>query len=79
MKTLGKNTASVRIGELGTNCWKSERFIDGHRCERVLECKYPEKKICKAVPAEIAFLEKQKKNNIDAIDEKIAQLRSKTG
>jgi hypothetical protein len=36
----------VRFGELG-NCWAPGRFTGGE-CKRVEECKYPEKKTCKA-------------------------------
>ena len=79
MKKLSENTASVKVSELGTNCWKAVRFIEGHRCERVFDCTYPEKEKCPAVAAEVKYLEEQKAKSSNAIDEKIAQLRSKTG
>jgi len=79
MKKLGPNTASITSKEMGNNCWKAERFIAGHRCERVFDCTYPEKKKCPAVEAEVKYLESQKQKSSDAIDAKILQLRSKTG
>ena len=78
MKQLGKNTASVTMGELGTNCWKAARFVEGSRCERVLQCSYPERKTCKAVQSERVYLLEHKKEVIRDItkttDEKLDQL-----
>jgi hypothetical protein len=76
---LSANTASVTLSELGHNCWKAERFVGEHRCERVFDCNYPEKAKCPAVAAEVKYLEEQKQKSTNAIDAKIAQLRSKTG
>ena len=49
----------VNIHELGTNCWVSARFVEGARCQRVFECLYPEKKTCKAVAAERAYIKQR--------------------
>lgn len=35
------------LSQLGTNCWKPERFCGGE-CIRVPTCKYPEKGSCNA-------------------------------
>ena len=59
-KKKGGKAAIVTSKELGTNCWLPIRFIEGSRCQRVMECTYPEKKTCKAVYAEIAYLRKTK-------------------
>ena len=53
--------ANVSSKELGTNCWTPCRFIkDDGRCDRVFTCKYPEKKTCHAIQAEIEYLNKDK-------------------
>lgn len=52
----GPKFAIVKTSQLGLNCWKPARLIEGVRCERVMECKYPEKATCKAVEAEMLFL-----------------------
>jgi hypothetical protein len=49
----------VRLSELGTKCWLPQRFCGG-RCQRVMTCKYPVKKGCKAVETEIEYLRQQK-------------------
>ena len=60
VKQLGKRTAVVTLKELGTNCWHPCRFIkDDGRCDRLYVCKYPERKTCQAVHAEIAHLKKE--------------------
>lgn len=56
----GPRTAIVTLKELGTNCWHPCRFIkDDGRCDRVYVCKYPERKMCQAVHAEIAHLKNE--------------------
>lgn len=50
---------SVKLSELGTNCWSARRFVKGGRCQWVMVCNYPEKKNCKAIDAEIEYLEGQ--------------------
>jgi hypothetical protein len=55
----GPRTAVVSLQELGTNCWLPKRFIQGGRCARVMECNYPEKAKCKAVQAEVDFLNRE--------------------
>lgn len=52
-------TAIVTLQELGTRCWLPKRFIQGGRCARVMECNYPEKAKCKAVKAEVDFLNRE--------------------
>jgi len=49
-------TAIVDSKELGTNCWSPAKLTEGKRCSRVMLCKYPDKRTCKAVDAEIAYL-----------------------
>jgi len=51
-------TAIIKSSELGTNCWLPVRFCGG-RCQHVMTCTYPEKKICKAVQTEIAHLKSE--------------------
>jgi len=55
-KKKGGKSAIVTLKEMGFNCWLPKRFIEGSRCDRVMECTYPEKKTCKAVNAEIAYI-----------------------
>ena len=60
VEQLGDSTASVSVKELGTNCWHPCRFIkDDGRCDRLYVCKYPERKTCQAVHAEIAHLKQE--------------------
>ncbi len=59
-KKIGCKSVSVTLKELGFNCWLPKRFIKGNRCQRVMECTYPEKKTCKAVDAEIAYLHQER-------------------
>lgn len=54
-----QQSVSVSQKELGTNCWSPARFIEGHRCVRIMRCKYPEKASCKALDAEIIYLQEQ--------------------
>jgi len=54
----------VNSKELGTNCWSAHRFCGG-RCPRVMRCTYPEKATCKAVQAEIDYLNNYYANVID--------------
>jgi len=49
----GAKWGVVSLKELGTNCWLAKRFLKGGRCDRVMECNYPEKATCKAVEAEV--------------------------
>lgn len=80
MKRLGKNIAIVSSKELGTNCWLPKRFLKGERCDWVWLCKYPERKTCQAVPAEIAHLNQEKERlaavsiNLDKRLEKLAAM-----
>lgn len=74
MKKLGPREASVSIQELGTNCWLPRRFIEGKRCCRVTTCNYPEKRSCKAVDAEIAWLHEQRREQEKLYHEKLSQL-----
>ena len=60
VKKIGDKAAIVTLKEMGLNCWLPKRFIEGSRCDRVMECTYPEKKACKAVDAEIAYIRKAK-------------------
>jgi len=74
MKKLGPQVASVSIQELGMNCWLPRRFIEGSRCCRVMECNYPEKRTCKAVDAEIAWLHEQRREQERLYHEKLSKL-----
>ena len=67
-------TAIVSSKELGTNCWSSFRFIRGLRCPRVMRCTYPEKKTCRAVEAELEYLQQEKERQVKSIDAKVGQL-----
>ena len=63
--------AIVNSKDLGTNCWLARRFTGGSKCCRVMTCNYPEKHTCKAIDAEIAYLERKKQCLIERIDEKV--------
>ena len=52
----GPKHAIVNSSELGTDCWLPQRFVRGGRCQRIESCKYPEKKTCEAVQAELDYL-----------------------
>lgn len=70
----------VKASELGTRCWLPRRFIEGERCPRVMRCKYPEKKTCKAVDAEITYQKEQLQKIAGQIKSKVFQLeRNKAG
>ena len=57
------------------NCWSPHRFCGG-RCSMVERCHYPEKKFCKAVDAEIEYLNARAKQSADRHKEKIAQIKN---
>ncbi len=63
----GPKTAIVNSKELGTNCWSSFRFCYGMRCPRVFTCDYPEKKNCRAVEIQLAYLREHSRQLIDEI------------
>lgn len=78
----------VSSKELGFNC-SPHRFCGG-RCPRVMACNYPEKATCKAVQAEIDYLNshhikieeqnaKKMKALLNSIKEKIAFLEQANG
>ena len=84
VRHIGPGTAVVSLKELGTNCWHPCRFIkDDGRCDRVFTCKYPERKTCQAVNAEIAHLKKAQVRlinqsiQIDRTVEKLAEMLKK--
>ena len=64
----------VSSKELGTNCWLPCRFIQGGRCAKVMTCNYPEKRTCKAVDAEIKYLNELVMETQRKVGEMIAQL-----
>lgn len=66
-------TAIVNSKELGTNCWLTARFLDGVRCQRVMECSYPEKKTCKAVETEIVARKESAQRRTTEIAECLAR------
>jgi hypothetical protein len=68
-------TAVVHSKALGSNCWLPARFCGG-RCDRVMVCNYPEKCTCKAVDAEIAYLQSEKQTSAEGIDKKINALQN---
>ena len=57
----------VNSKELGNYCWSSFRFIRGLRCPRVFTCNYPEKKLCRAVETELAYLKEHSSQLIKEI------------
>lgn len=67
-------TVIVSSKEFGTKCWSSFRFIRGFRCLRVMRCTYPCKKTCRAVEAELEYLQQGKKRQAKLIDAKIDRL-----
>lgn len=73
-RKTGLKTAIVSSKELGTRCWSTARFIEGKRCDRVMQCNYPEKKACKAVDAELAYLHEEKRRLSANIHAKISKL-----
>lgn len=74
MERINSQTVIVSSKELGTRCWSSARFVEGKRCPRVMQCKYPEKKTCKAVDAEIAHLKAQRLKVVIWANAKIIKL-----
>lgn len=79
VKKIGDRAASVSSKELGTNCWLPRHFIEGKRCCQVMQCKYPEKKTCKAVDAEIAYLRQQRREAEGRFHGKISKLLAEKG
>ena len=67
-------TAIVSSKELGSNCWLPARFVKGARCDRVMQCTYPEKKTCKALNAEIAYLQQERRKEEEQYHTKISKL-----
>jgi len=65
--------SAVKASELGNNCWLPVRFCGG-RCQRVMKCEYPEKKSCKAVISEIAYLQEKARADKAKVQKKIQQL-----
>lgn len=63
----------VSSKELGTNCWLPARFIEGGRCLRWEDCKYPEKANCKAREWEIENV----RNRITANSEEYFELHKR--
>jgi hypothetical protein len=68
------NYAVVSSKDLGTYCWLPRRFIKRTRCDRVLTCKYPEKKTCQAVLAEIDFLSEEISNVQERSKQKVQEI-----
>lgn len=54
--------------QIGTNCWSPKRFCGG-RCDRVFRCNYPDKKTCKAVASEVAYIEQNSATRIAKIEQ----------
>ena len=83
VRHIGDKVAIVSSKELGTNCRLAKRFIPGHRCERLYRCKYPERKNCQAVHAEIAYLKERQRQlikqsgDIDAEVEEVIKMLGK--
>jgi hypothetical protein len=67
-------TGIVNSKELG-NCWLPARFL-GARCSRVMQCNYPEKRTCRAVDAEVVYLQAKKQSAVERIDKEIDMLQS---
>lgn len=64
----------VKASKLGTNCWLSQRFLEGGRCPRVMECNYPEKQTCKALDTEIAYQKERLAKTVKRTKTKVFQL-----
>jgi hypothetical protein len=64
----------VSSKDLGANCWRPRRFIKRTRCDRVLTCKYPEKKDCQAVLAEIDILSEEITNVQERSKQRIREI-----
>lgn len=73
VEKLGPHTAIVTLEELGTNCWLAIRFTGGGRCQRVMDCTYPERKTCKAVQAEIDYLNRYYPARIEELQTQYAE------
>jgi len=71
--------AIISSKDLGKNCWLACRFTDGSRCQRVMHCRYPEKKTCRAVIAEIDYLRNESKRLVSDINNKIDKLIKERG
>ena len=67
-------TGIVSSNELGLNCWLPARVLEGVRCQRVMECTYPEKATSKAVDAEIRHVIDEMLSRQKATNEKLAAL-----
>jgi len=61
------NSTVIKSCELGVNCWSAHRFCGG-RCQRVMNCNYPEKATCKAVDSEISYLNNYYSTEIERLD-----------
>jgi hypothetical protein len=61
--------AIINSKTLGSNCWLPARFCGNTRCQRVEACKYPEKSNCKAVQAEIDYINTSTEKQIKEIQE----------
>ncbi len=61
----------IKSSELGTNCWLPVRFCGG-RCQRVMDCTYPEKQTCKAVQTEIDYLKEYHQAEIEKHQKQLA-------
>lgn len=66
------NYTIVKSSQLGINCWSARRFCGG-RCQMVMYCDYPEKEDCKAVQAEIDYLNNYYKEEIDRLQSQHAK------
>jgi hypothetical protein len=58
--TIMAKMTAVSSKTVDLNCWLPRRFVLGQRCARVMTCNYPEKQGCKAVQAEIDYMEQLK-------------------
>jgi hypothetical protein len=71
--------AVVHLSQLGVNCWLALRFVESEqRCKHWETCKYPEKKTCMAIHAEIAFHEHvlaEKQNEVEDQRHVLEELR----
>jgi len=73
VEQFGSQTAIVTLKELGINCWAARRFVEGgSRCDRFMLCNYPERETCRAIDAEIAYLQEQR-TKLLASAEKVGQ------
>ena len=57
-----------------TNCLSTKWYMASGRCEQVFTCTYQEKKTCRAVREEIAYMTKRLETYVKKMEKKLKQL-----